>query len=147
MSWTRHLPSNIGSGLLFGIVGPIIGGFIALAMMASALGRPGAVLQAFGSGDFTLMFLIGAIAFGGVPALVTGIAAAILRIYIRRPLMIAFVTAIVGMMATAVFFISVGGVPPSGKVAAATQLILSGGIAGFCCALMRARAKPSIRAV
>lgn len=83
-----------------------------------------------------------AVIAGAAPAFVTGIAAGLLRIYIRPLLAFAGVTALVGAGVTAlyiefltVFFFRLGLLKQG-------EVILTGGIAAFCCAFLLWRNRP-----
>jgi hypothetical protein len=133
LSWGQQVSSVIGAGVLFGILGTLIGAFVFVGItelipheLASLPGKTASIS--------VLWLWLGAALLGGVPAVATGMAASILRRRIRPLLTFACVTAIVGMLATAIFMMIVAGMPsnPMGLVPAS----VTGGIAAFSCALL-----------
>ena len=141
LCWIRHLPSIIASSLLFGFIGTPVGAVVFFAILRIAADKPVPLPRNFDEFMLTAGIHIAVIA-GAAPAFVTGVAAGILRIYIRSLLLLACVMAPVGASVTASYMVLLKafffrlGLPKEGEV------ILTGGIAAFCCAFVLWRNRP-----
>jgi hypothetical protein len=140
LAWIRPLPSIIASSLLFGFIGTPLGTavfFIILHLTADKTpSYRGLVDFLIGPG-----FVIAVIA-GAAPALVAGIISGVLRIDIRALWLLACVMAPVGAAMTALYSLLLNalfgwhGLPKQGEV------IVTGGIAAFCCTFLLWRNRP-----
>ena len=97
MAWIRHVPSIVASSLLFGFIGLPLGTAAFFTILHLTADRP---VSYRGFVDFliTAGFVIAVIA-GAVPAFATGVAAGILRIYVRSWLLAGCLMAPVGAAA------------------------------------------------
>jgi hypothetical protein len=141
LSWIRHLPSIFASSLLFGLIGTPLGTLIFFAILLITADRPVPPLRNVDE------FMLGAgiyiaIIAGAAPAFLTGIAAGILRIYIRSLALLACLMAPIGAVTTTsyiaflkVFFFRFG-LPKEEEV------IWTGGVSAFCCAFLLWRNRP-----
>ena len=136
---TRHLPPILASCLLFGIVGMPIGAIVFLVLAGTADGRPFAmfgILKCPGLAGAATAF------FGGIPAIVTGAIAGILRGK-RQPLPVfAIVMTLIGAIVTALYvLVLVVTVLNPGRWTDSAMLIgcmaFTGAVAAPCCAVLQ----------
>jgi hypothetical protein len=138
LSWIRHLPSIVASVLLFGFVGMPLGAIVFLTTVGIVEGKPfamlGILLHPGAAGTLTAFF-------GAVPAFITGLSAGFVRIHVRCLLALAILMAPIGAIVTAIYLVILmmamgSGVPLIGMI------ILTGGIAAFCCSFLLWRNRP-----
>jgi hypothetical protein len=138
LSWLRHLPSIIASILLFGFLGMPFGAIVFLTAVGIAEGKPFLIFGILRNpGEAAILSAL----FGAVPALLTGLAAGLLRIHVRYLLVLAIIMAPIGAIVTAIYLVILmmtmrTGFPWVGMI------IVTGGIAAFFCSFLLWRNRP-----
>lgn len=140
MSWIRHLPSIIASSLLFGFIGTPLGTAVFFVILHVTADKP---MSYRNFDEFMLSAGVAiAIIAGAVPAFATGLAAGILRIYVRSLALFACLMAPVGAAVTASYIALLEGVFFRHGLMRQGEVIVTGAIAAFCCSLLLWRNRP-----
>ena len=140
MAWIRHVPSVIASSLLFQFIGTPLGTATFFVILHVTADKP-VSYRNFVEFMLTAGIAIAVIA-GAAPAFVTGLAAGIVRIYVRSLLLFGCLMAAVGAAATASYIALLEGFFFRHGLVAQEQVILTGSITAFCCAFLLWRDRP-----
>lgn len=134
MGWLRHLPSIIASSLLLGFIGTPLGTAVFFGIPHVTADNP---MSYRNFDEFMLSAGVAiAIIAGAVPAFATGLAAGILRIYVRSLVLFACLMAPVGAAVTASYIALLEGVFFRHGLMWQGEVIVTGAIAAFCCSLL-----------
>jgi hypothetical protein len=123
--------------LLFASVGILLGAVLCFGMLATFHDDPRAALVIFWVPGEAMS---AAFYFGGAPAVVTGLVAALLRYYVQRLQVLAIVMAPIGAVIAGIYVALIG--VRSGGYPLIGMLSLAGGVSAFCSTLLPGCRRP-----